>query len=1456
MRITERTSLTRPTDSPDYVEFASLLRTRRARIRNFQCCICASLIAIFTIALVVTISYSMSHSNQTEDGTTNQTSSSTDSSETNDVANLKVGLTTGFDSHTFFSTTSASHFVYGADDNIDFSPKQNLTETELKEALTAGQQAVQLRVSADTAALSSPLPSPSPESRHRWAVSTSVNVGGLALAAIGEIAATKQIESARSFSGKPSAIGCFFDGGWAPKGVCREFLNVNCTIGKYRNYDGTCNRPKQWGSALMPFRRVLPPDYADRIDSPRRARSGNELPSAREVSLKVHKPSPSSNPSFTVMLAVFGQFLDHDITATAISQGVNGSSISCCPPSIGHPECFPVSVGSGDPVYDITGKTCMEFVRSAPAPQCKIGPREQLNQVTAFIDGSAIYGSDSQTAQNLREFSGGRLRMQITPDNRTLLPASLNLNDGCNREDERLRGRYCFLAGDPRANENLHLTTMHLIWARQHNKIADGLANVNPTWSDEKVYQEARRIIGAQLQHITYEEFVPIILGEQETNLRNLRPLTLGYRKWSESPDDPINDPTIANSFAAAAFRFAHTLLPGLMMMTNAEKGTSSYIELHRMLFNPYSLYSSDGIGNSVISATRNVIQRTSIHVTSQLTRHLFEDPINNVSVPCGLDLVSLNIQRGRDHGLPGYTKWREYCNLGKPESFSDLIDHMDPEALDAISKLYESVYDIDLYTGALAEIPKTGGIVGPTFTCLIADQFVRLQKGDRYWYEVPDQSHSFTEEQLQELRKSSLARLLCDCSDQVTQIQLKVMRSIGADNPVISCEDIPQLSLELWKEDRLNVPILKTAPFVVDWLNFKKTLNDTIQEIVTFINDTRTNLPPASPDWLAFGNELNNTFSEIRNQLNGLHPKKEPMEMTDYNDGNFTLRAAPGAAMFNDWINFKIELIKTLNDTIGGFGGIPPITADWIDLRTKIKNQTSNLISQIISAKMDLFSKVPMKNKTAEMINASKESIAAIFDWKNFKGDVINSLDDAIMNIATNMPGPGDPTWATFGDDIKAHFNALRDKIIADTSTLPTELAAGTGDTMTDWISIKSDILNTVSNTVQNIEAGMPPPGDSIAWLAYRDKIMKSFATFNSKFPANNKTFLKNPSPYTNMPFEGALADISGKSKDNPMTMQLVNLTNDWLDFQSKINASVAQIITDIKSKDLKTIDPIGWIIFGNTFKSKFAELKDEIVGIKAEWADFFGMGENNTVKSPTFNLKETTKAWKASSTLYNTVKAATFTKPTVWPPTIIPAADWITFKNDINDTIMNFLNTVNTTNADWSSINDTYVKSFDDLKNEIVALKGLIMDNITDSIAAADWSKFHTQLNATVNDLIQNLKNPTQANIMEIIKILFDAKDKFSMLEPPILPLAISEADNWASYFVDLNKTVDNALKNIGDLKRPAATVKADEPVSSSSNIIKVSSFTSCLSFAIVFSLFNIISFYTFHAKIERYE
>lgn len=214
--------------------------------------------------------------------------------------------------------------------------------------------------------------------------------------------------------------------------------------------------------------------------------------------------------------------------------GQDGEPIDCCNSIDGnHPECFPVSLGPGDPNYEQYNITCMNFIRSAPAPSNRFGPRQQLNQASAFIDGSVVYGSTDKKIRSLRtsrvfhvDFHAdkiskkffisdkdGLLRMYLTPDNRTLLPVSTDPTDGCNEQDKNAQGRYCFESGDARANENLHLTSMHLLWARHHNYLANNLQRLNSHWDDEKLFLEARRILGAQLQHITYNEFLPILLG-------------------------------------------------------------------------------------------------------------------------------------------------------------------------------------------------------------------------------------------------------------------------------------------------------------------------------------------------------------------------------------------------------------------------------------------------------------------------------------------------------------------------------------------------------------------------------------------------------------------------------------------------------------------------------------------------------------------------------------------------------------------------------------------------------------------------------------------------------------------------------------------------------------------------------------------------------------------------------
>lgn len=125
---------------------------------------------------------------------------------------------------------------------------------------------------------------------------------------------------------------------------------------------------------MLPFRRHLNPDYSDGVSAPRKAKDGSDLPSARQISIQVHRPSYKTDPNFTVMLAVWGQFLDHDITATAGTQGDDGKPIECCDnDEVSHPECFPVKLEKGDPYFEKYNLTCMNFVRSAPAPTGRFG---------------------------------------------------------------------------------------------------------------------------------------------------------------------------------------------------------------------------------------------------------------------------------------------------------------------------------------------------------------------------------------------------------------------------------------------------------------------------------------------------------------------------------------------------------------------------------------------------------------------------------------------------------------------------------------------------------------------------------------------------------------------------------------------------------------------------------------------------------------------------------------------------------------------------------------------------------------------------------------------------------------------------------------------------------------------------------------------------------------------------
>ena len=495
----------------------------------------------------------------------------------------------------------------------------------------------------------------------------------------------------------------------------------------------------------------------------------------------------------------FAQFLDHDLTMTPIHAGFAESIPSCrsCDsPRTVHPECNPFPVPPGDHFYPVanvsTGeRLCIPSMRSLPGQQ-HLGPREQVNQNTAFVDASAVYGENNCIANVLRGFNG---RMNITNHparGKDLLPQTRTLSE-C-----RAPSGNCFVGGDGRASEQPGLTVMHTMWVREHNRVMEGLRQVNPHWGGEKLYHETRRIIGSMLQHITYNEFLPRILGWNAVSLYGLKLLPQGYYKEYS----PSCNPSILNEFATAAYRIGHSMLrPHLPRMDRNYQNMDPPILLRDGFFNVDMLYQPEMLDEMVRGLVSTPMEAMDQFITGEVTNHLFEQP----GIPhSGFDLIALNIQRGRDHGLPPYNRYRELCNLKRATTFEDLSREMTPEVIARLKRVYASVDDIDLFPGGMSERPLQGGLVGPTFACIIAIQFRQSRKCDRFWYETDDPNIRMTEPQLSEVRKTTLAKVMCENMD-VNALMQRAAFDLPSNflNPRVTCGSMPHMNFEAWREIR-----------------------------------------------------------------------------------------------------------------------------------------------------------------------------------------------------------------------------------------------------------------------------------------------------------------------------------------------------------------------------------------------------------------------------------------------------------------------------------------------------------------------------------------------------------------------------------------------------------------------------------------------------------------------------
>jgi len=416
----------------------------------------------------------------------------------------------------------------------------------------------------------------------------------------------------------------------------------------------------------------------------------------------------------TDLFWTFGQFIDHDVGLTPVTKIANKKQPGLSKNSRSSDEELPITVPKDD--YYFKEQNEMEFERTSVFKDPKRGLHE--NQHSSFVDLGQVYGVDYLRARALRSFSGGKLKVSdgdYPPYNKLSGPGALRAKVD-NAPDA---GDNLFAVGDIRGNEQTLLLAMHIIWLREHNLVCDELAAVFPKWDDERLYQTARAIVIAEYQSIVYEEWLPLLLGE-------------GVVSASDYVYDANVDPSLHAVFSTIAFRFGHTMVGSYLWKLGSGPRDTAELELvplRNVFFKP-ELVEDYGIDVFVRGAAWHISKEVDAKVVDELRNFLFTEHENEGH----LDLVSLNIQRGRDMGMPNFNALRVLVGLPSYESFYDFIE--DEHLAAASNRVYEyDVHQCDAFYGGLAEKPYPGSILGETLFVIIKDQFTRLRDGDRFFY-------------------------------------------------------------------------------------------------------------------------------------------------------------------------------------------------------------------------------------------------------------------------------------------------------------------------------------------------------------------------------------------------------------------------------------------------------------------------------------------------------------------------------------------------------------------------------------------------------------------------------------------------------------------------------------------------------------------------------------------------
>lgn len=507
---------------------------------------------------------------------------------------------------------------------------------------------------------------------------------------------------------------------WILLGVIYGFCS---NAQEFRSIDGAANNNfhTEWGSKGSYFLNTTKINYEDSISTI----NSSFLPNPRLLSNNFSSQISKNTDKFQLsqFFWAFGQFIIHDINQTSFDQE----------------ESYSVNIPDDDRYFNPDSQ--LVFYRTLGAlGYDKDHPRLYQNETTAYLDGSGIYGSDATTAKNLRSFDRGTLRVSngnllvwntLSGSYNSQIVAEYTVNSKQFNDNQKY-----FYTGDKDVNNNPLLLSIHTLFLREHNRICKEIKSSHPDYSDNTIYQLARKKVIALIQSIVYREWLPA----QGINL----PEYVAY--------NPSINVQLSNLYSTIFAHGEFTMQDEeILRLTNegtvSLQGNTTLVEC---AYNPFIINLSGGIESFIKGMTKSSQQVWDLKINDAVRNQSIIAPYMN-----NTDGAAYDIFLCRDRGLPDFNTIRSNLGLIPYAEFNFITT--DESLNEKLRSNFNAVGNIDAWIGLMSESKKDNTIYGETISKIVYDQFLRLRDGDRFYFENED----FTPEELTEIKNTKMKDII-----------------------------------------------------------------------------------------------------------------------------------------------------------------------------------------------------------------------------------------------------------------------------------------------------------------------------------------------------------------------------------------------------------------------------------------------------------------------------------------------------------------------------------------------------------------------------------------------------------------------------------------------------------------------------------------------------------------------